>query len=430
MRQISKVDAAGQAAINSRNLFLIPFAYKWKTMHGKTPAADFEDHVVQSLMNHDARHGHFSQPAPVHKHLGTPGATVMPIVAQPGAPSSPQLVEYRRGVRPLPAEPGTSTSRRVVDPQVARDEEIAKELQDAINRAGVQPRKSFADLDGSSADGLSVLEPVRRKNKKGKEVQEGNRKGGRQIVGQGKERQAKGSEMKSKVISQASRRKPTRKVSSPSSASSGDEWLEPGMQDKPIPKGEARRSTRGGKARKPNSSASEVEVVSPAPGKRGSESSDEELPVSTDVTKSGRGGVVDKCGRAIPKASGKTFDEPCERCERLERPCEKDVKGNACVGCKQLKTGCSHSMSKSSNRKKGAVTDSGSTRPDVVSEATPRPQQRASAKKANEIIDVTGKLLAHVNKTDKEERTKKRRAGQRRGSKRESMEVVDVIQGK
>ena len=74
MRQVSRVDVAGQAVINRQNLFLIPFAYKWKTMHGKIPAAEFEDHIYQSLSQHNAWHGSIVTQGPQQLRAGRPHA--------------------------------------------------------------------------------------------------------------------------------------------------------------------------------------------------------------------------------------------------------------------------------------------------------------------------------------------------------------------
>ncbi len=428
MRQVSKLDAAGQAVINENHLFLIPFAYKWKTMMGTITSEEFDDHIAQSLSQHLARYGSIVTAGPQQKRTGGPGEQRRDDSSRGGAPGQPhrvvpgedgnvlgitpaRAVPEKAGAPGMTARPissntgvastmlgrpgssrpgpsGTSGRRGQVSQQIVRDEEVARQLQDAINKAGDDNARTFSELDASGDEESSTEE---KKSKKGKQVQKGNRKGKQEKAGEEKEEKGKGK---------ASRKTATRRkrVLKSSSSSSSDEWTGPGISGP--------RSTGSGIGTGPDA-----------------ESPDEGL--SEEKSKSdGR----DRRGRLLPKPTGKVFGEPCDKCQQAEQKCEVDVAGGACVNCKKRKSKCSHTQ-KVEGRRKVARSESGSGRPEVVSEVPTRRRQRASAKKANEIIDMTGQLLAHVNKTDKEEKTKKRRAGQRRGPKRESLEVMDVIQG-
>jgi hypothetical protein len=48
--------------------------------------------------------------------------------------------------------------------------------------------------------------------------------------------------------------------------------------------------------------------------------------------------------RPVPIPTGELHDPPCEQCEKLNRPCEKEKSGRACVSCKRNKHKCGYSM--------------------------------------------------------------------------------------
>jgi hypothetical protein len=56
--------------------------------------------------------------------------------------------------------------------------------------------------------------------------------------------------------------------------------------------------------------------------------------------------------RPVPVATGELHDPPCERCQKLDRACEKEQSGRACFSCKRNKHKCEYARPKAGRQLK------------------------------------------------------------------------------
>jgi hypothetical protein len=360
---MAKAEQSWQEEINKEHLFLIPFAIEWKQSYGKIPEDEFQKRMISALREHEERTGTVYVHPPQHAGVG-PGAAGEK-KQLPARRSSPARMTAH-GRRPLPSvDPttaGPSSLRPQVDPQVERDEQMARQLQNAMDTN--EPRR-FRDIDGSTTD------------------------------------------------------------------SDEDEEMDS--------KGKGKKTKRKGKAEMTDSDDIGKETDGKAKGKG-------KVPVARQ-----RAGIA-KEGRPVPTGSGEFFDSPCSRCEGASMPCEKDVKGGACVRCKTKKVGCEHAPPKSHpkprQRKETSPSSSDSeyadgkksrkrkgrrtrrlpkSRPAVTDSDKDVPSHAGPSKREQRSKPASPKKARRKQRDNSKPANKKKSAGTRRGIGREVQEVMDVL---
>ena len=387
MKQMAKVDAKWKAAIEKKKFFLITFAFHWKKTYGTMTSEEFGRRMNNELDAHLARHAIVAPRPEPSSALAVAGpATPIYVAARrENVPPKPkrqrlatevwgELKDHFKQINstvPTSAEQGPSSLRPALAPQVARDAQMAANLQATYDDE--MPKFTHMANTSSSESEEDELEEKGKGKAKAKLPKS---------KGKGKEKAMK---VKAKKAARLS--------------SNEDEYHPPGdvlpEVSEVVPK----------ESEVPSEDGNDLPATRPHPKRRG-------------------------------QGTGVFFDVPCSLCKAGGRPCEKDAKGGACVGCKRRKTGCS--LLPTRNRaaptrrarqfkSKPVITISDDS--DAVVEV-PRPkptrQQRKSAKEAAKRIAMeqySPPSSMQVQRTKKE-------AGRRKGLNREADEVVGIIKGK
>jgi len=134
--------------------------------------------------------------------------------------------------------------------------------------------------------------------------------------------------------------------------------------------------------------------------------------------------------------TGSHHEKPCPECARWSEPCEKDLRGGACVGCKQRKVKCPYAppkISRSGKKSKAVVHDSedgGSSDAGIIIVSRPKSKpKRGAAKKAAKAI-TDQEMGAATEAGDKGGKPQRKRATRRVTVPKDTEELVDVIKSK